>query len=115
MTTEKLNICAEALRRHHFETAIVETTQEAFELMKKCIGEQAPKIVSFGDSITMRKTGIIDWLRQKRWLPGLAAMLGPIVWPFIVAGLLTAFPQITQTPASASWFAYLISAVLPMW
>ena len=42
-------------------------------------------------------------------------MLGPIVWPFIVAGLLTAFPQITQTPASASWFAYLISAVLPMW
>ena len=64
MTTEKLNICAEALRRHHFETAIVETTQEAFELMKKCIGEQAPKIVSFGDSITMRKTGIIDWLRQ---------------------------------------------------
>ena len=57
----------------------------------------------------------IDWLRQKRWLPGLAAVLAPIVWPFIVAGLLTAFPQITQTPASASWFAYLISAVLPMW
>ena len=57
----------------------------------------------------------IDWLRQKKWLPGLAAVLGPIVWPFIVAGLLTALPQIAQNPASSSWFAYLITAVLPMW
>ena len=58
----------------------------------------------------------IDWLRQKKWLPGLAAVLLPMVWPFIVAGILTAFaPQITQTPASSSWFAYLITAVLPMW
>lgn len=64
MTTEKLNSCAQALRRHHFETAIVENTQEAFERIKAVVEAEAPKIASFGDSKTMRKTGIIDWLRE---------------------------------------------------
>lgn len=62
-TTEKIQLCAEALRRHHFETAIVENTQQAFERIKAVVEAEAPKIVSFGDSVTMRKTGIIDWLR----------------------------------------------------
>lgn len=63
-TTEKIQLCAEALRRHHFETAIVENTQQAFERIKAVVEAEAPKIVSFGDSVTMRKTGIIDWLRE---------------------------------------------------
>lgn len=62
-TTEKIQLCAEALRRHHFETAIVENTQQAFERIRTVVEAEAPKIVSFGDSVTMRKTGIIDWLR----------------------------------------------------
>ncbi len=61
--TEKIPACAEALRRHHFETAVVATPQEAFERIKEVVEAEAPKIVSFGDSVTMRKTGIIDWLR----------------------------------------------------
>ncbi|WP_417015106.1 lactate utilization protein [Alistipes sp.] len=64
MTTEKLQACAEALRRHHFETAIVANTQEAFERIRSVVEAEAPKLVSFGDSKTMRKTGIIDWLRD---------------------------------------------------
>ena len=60
---EKIPACAEALRRHHFETAVVATPQEAFERIKEVVEAEAPKIVSFGDSVTMRKTGIIDWLR----------------------------------------------------
>ncbi len=63
-TTEKIQLCAEALRRHHFETAIVENTQQAFERIKAVVEAEAPKSVSFGDSVTMRKTGIIDWLRE---------------------------------------------------
>lgn len=63
-TTEKIQLCAEALRRHHFETAIVENTQQAFERIRTVVEAEAPKIVSFGDSVTMRKTGIIDWLRE---------------------------------------------------
>lgn len=61
---EKLHTCAEALRRHHFETVVVGSTREAFDRMKAVVEAEAPKIVSFGDSVTMRKTGIIDWLRE---------------------------------------------------
>ena len=32
--SEKLHTCAEALRRHHFETDIVATPQEAFEMAR---------------------------------------------------------------------------------
>ncbi|HIY69185.1 MAG TPA: LUD domain-containing protein [Candidatus Alistipes intestinigallinarum] len=62
--TEKLHTCAEALRRHHFETAVVANTQEAFEKMKSVVEAESPKLVSFGDSMTMRETGIIEWLRN---------------------------------------------------
>ena len=62
--SEKLHTCAEALRRHHFETDIVATPQEAFEKIRAVVEAEAPKIVSFGDSMTMRETGIIEWLRS---------------------------------------------------
>lgn len=62
-TTEKILKCAEALRRHHFETAIVNDTHEAFERIKAAVEAESPKLVSFGDSMTMRETGIIEWLR----------------------------------------------------
>lgn len=62
-TTEKILKCAEALRRHHFETAIANDTHEAFERIKAAVEAESPKLVSFGDSMTMRETGIIEWLR----------------------------------------------------
>ena len=61
--TEKLHTCAEALRRHHFETAVVATPQEAFAKIRAVVETEAPKLVSFGDSMSMRETGIIEWLR----------------------------------------------------
>lgn len=60
---EKLHTCAEALRRNHFETVVVGSTREAFDRMKAVVEAEAPKLVSFGDSMSMRETGIIEWLR----------------------------------------------------
>lgn len=66
--TENIELCAQALRRHHFEVALAADTAEAFEIIKAAVVAAAPKVVSFGDSKTMRKTGIIDWLReQPQW------------------------------------------------
>ena len=64
MNAEQIQECAQALRQHHFDTQIVASTQEAFACMKRVIEAEAPKIVSFGDSMTMRETGIIEWLRE---------------------------------------------------
>lgn len=50
----------------------------------------------------------IDWLRAKKWLPGLAALLLPIVWP-IVAGRLSALPGFA-TPVGL-----LCYTLLPAW
>lgn len=61
---EKLNSCATALARHHFDVAVVGTAHEAFERMKSEIETFAPATVSFGDSMTMRETGVIEWVRS---------------------------------------------------
>lgn len=61
---ELLETCAAALRKHRFETAVVKNTAEAFERMKAETEAFAPATVSFGDSETMRATGILDFLRD---------------------------------------------------
>ncbi len=61
---ELLETCAAALRQHRFETAVVKNTAEAFARMKAETEAFAPATVSFGDSETMRNTGILDWLRD---------------------------------------------------
>ncbi|HIW64642.1 MAG TPA: lactate utilization protein [Candidatus Alistipes intestinipullorum] len=66
--TEKLELCAQALRRHHFEVATVTDTAEAFNVIRAAVEAAVPKVVSFGDSMSMRATGIIEWLRNDtRW------------------------------------------------
>ena len=66
--TEKLELCAQALRRHHFEVATVADTAEAFNVIRAAVEAAVPKVVSFGDSMSMRATGIIEWLRNDtRW------------------------------------------------
>ena len=57
----------------------------------------------------------IDWLRQKKIFRGVVMILLPIVWPFGIAALLAAFPQITANPVASAILAYLISAPLPLW
>lgn len=60
--------CAAALRRNHFEVAMVSDTAEAFAVMRAAVEAEQPRLVSFGDSETMRATGIIEWLRgDGRW------------------------------------------------
>ena len=73
MTAEKIIACAAALRRHLFEVETVANTDEAFAVIRAAVEAAAPKIVSFGDSMSMRATGIIEWLREN---PGLTLLDG---------------------------------------
>ena len=59
---EKLEACAAALRRHHFDAVAVGSTAEAFDVMKAAAEACRPRLASFGDSMTMRATGILEWL-----------------------------------------------------
>ena len=51
----------------------------------------------------------IDWLGEKRWLPGLAAVVLPLAWP-ILAGLLMRGVPALQMPLLALGYT-----LLPMW
>lgn len=63
-----LETCAAALRRHHFEVTIVADADAAFGVLKAAVEAACPKLVSFGDSLTMRATGIVEWLKAgKAW------------------------------------------------
>ena len=59
----KITNCADALRRHHFEVETVRDTDEAFAVIKAAVETERPETVSFGDSMSMRATGVIEWLR----------------------------------------------------
>ena len=63
-TAEKTEACAAALRRHRFEAETVKDAEAAFALMKAVVEAENPQLVSFGDSMTMRGTGIVEWLRS---------------------------------------------------
>ena len=63
-TAEKTEACAAALRRHRFEAEVVKDAEAAFALMKVVVEAENPQLVSFGDSMTMRGTGIVEWLRS---------------------------------------------------
>lgn len=66
--TDRLEACAATLRRHGFDVTIVPDEKEAFEQIRTIVEAEMPRLVSFGDSMTMRATGIIDWLRDDtRW------------------------------------------------
>ena len=73
MTAEKIIACAAALRRHLFEVETVANTDEAFAVIRAAVEAAAPKLVSFGDSMSMRATGIIEWLREN---PGITLLDG---------------------------------------
>ena len=65
---DKLENCATELRRHHFEAEVVKDTETAFGVMKAVVEAERPQLVSFGDSTTMRATGIIEWMQGDRRL-----------------------------------------------
>lgn len=61
---EKIRSCAEALRRHGFETATAADTAEAARVIRAVIEAERPRLVGFGDSLTLRATGVLDFLRE---------------------------------------------------
>ena len=51
----------------------------------------------------------MDWLREKRLLPGLLAICLPLLWPFVMGRLLSFFPQLNLT------LGVLCYSILPTW
>ena len=65
---DRLEACATILRRHGFDVSIARDEKEAFEQICPVVEQEMPQLVSFGDSMTMRATGIVEWLRNDpRW------------------------------------------------
>lgn len=65
-TAEKTEACAAALRRHRFEAEVVKDAEAAFALMKAVVEAENPQLVSFGDPMTMRGTGIVRVAAEQR-------------------------------------------------
>ena len=57
----------------------------------------------------------IDWIREKKYVRGVAAVAAVVMWPFMVAALLAVFPQIVEMPLGSTVVAFLITSPLPMW
>lgn len=57
----------------------------------------------------------IDWLRRRRFVRGLAAVLLPLAWPFMMTALLSVLPQIQQSSIASTVVAWVITAPLPLW
>lgn len=51
----------------------------------------------------------IDWLGQKRLLPGLAAVVLPLAWPFAATWLVMTFPNLSGLPGMVCY------SFLPLW
>lgn len=57
-----LETCAAQLERRGFSVHLVRSLSDAAELMRTLIRNRAPASVSYGDSMTLRATGILDEL-----------------------------------------------------
>lgn len=59
-----LHQCAERLERRGFQCFVVQGVKEAADLMRSLIQEIKPESVSYGDSLTLVSTGLLDELRS---------------------------------------------------
>ena len=55
----------------------------------------------------------IDWLREKKWVRGVAAIAAVAGWPFVMVAFLSAFPQIQQMPWASTVVAFVITSRCP--
>ena len=62
---ETFEQCRKNLLRRGFEVRIAATTEEARQILREEIRAAAPETISFGGSMTMEATGIVDELRRK--------------------------------------------------
>ena len=61
---ETLERCRRNLVRRGFEARIAATTEEARQILWEKIRAAAPETICFGDSMTMKATGIVDDLHR---------------------------------------------------
>ena len=62
---ETFEQCRKNLLRRGFEVRIAATTEEARQILREEIRATAPETISFGGSMTMAATGIVDELRRE--------------------------------------------------
>ena len=62
---ETFEQCRKNLLRRGFEVRIAATTEEARQILREEIRATAPETISFGGSMTMEATGIVDELRRE--------------------------------------------------
>lgn len=63
---ETIEKCAQALRNHGFEVQIVLDAEAAGKVLREEITKATPKAISYGDSLTVQATGVIDELRNDK-------------------------------------------------
>ena len=62
----RLNKCKEALEKNNFSTFVAQTPSDAKNiLMEQILPDLNIKNVSWGDSMTLYKTGILPYFREK--------------------------------------------------
>ena len=57
----------------------------------------------------------IDWLREKKFAKGIAAIAAVLCWPFAVVVFLQLFPRVQEMPIASTVVAFVITSPLPMW
>ncbi|MEG2237086.1 MAG: lactate utilization protein [Akkermansia sp.] len=55
--------CAKHLENYGFRTIIVSTNRDAADVIRQLVVEWAPMSVSYGDSMTLRATGVLEELK----------------------------------------------------
>lgn len=63
---ETIEKCAQALRNHGFEVQVVPDAETAGKILREEIKKTEPRVISYGDSLTVQATGVIDELRDNK-------------------------------------------------
>ena len=61
----RLEDCAKTLEKHGFRASVAADSAEAAAMIRQQVKEWAPRSVGYADSQTLKKTGVLEWLRQE--------------------------------------------------
>lgn len=61
----RLEDCAKILEKHGFRASVAADSAEAATLIRRQVEEWAPRSVGYADSQTLKKTGVLEWLRER--------------------------------------------------
>ncbi len=65
MDRERLEKCAKALERNGFAVTVADNAAAAGKYIRGEIKRAGPCTVSYGDSMTLYSTGVLDWVRSE--------------------------------------------------